>query len=272
MNYYQIIFLSFAIFISYSFCIEEATFKVNELKIDFAPCFDILGNYNFYIEGEFTGKFEVYNTIVIDLISPSGVQAECTPHEKNEYSNGYFYCDIDICLNSLKDSTILLPIKSPKSDIFKFPNWEEVIGAKEGESNLVAKNVDCLPKESYTFTPSSLKYNGCSGNKNTFSIIGKWSNEGILPHYEKKISFKLDNEKKDLVYCYLINTKPNEISCEFDGEGDIKFSDKYFKYLTVCKLEKIDSSIHVDKCSSSSYSSYLLMNIIFLSLSIILLF
>ena len=88
----------------------------------------------------------------------------------------------------------------------------------------------------------------------------------------KKKFLKLDNEKKDLVYCYLIKTKPNEISCEFDGEGDIKFGDKYFKYLTVGKLEKIDSSIHVDKCSSSSYSSYLIMNIIFLSLSIILLF
>ena len=272
MNYYKIIYLSFAIFISYSFCIEETTFIVKNIKLDYASCLESLGNFNFNIEGEFTGEVEVYNSLIIDLISPTGAQAKCTPFEKTSYTNAYFYCLIDICLNPLMDSTVLLPIKSPKSDKYKFPNWEEVIGAKNGESNLVAKNVDCLPEESYTFTPSSLKSNGCSGNKNNFSIIGKWSDEKILPPFKLDFSFRLDNEKKDMVYCYIIDEKPNEIICEFDGEGEIKFGEKYFNAMVICKLEKIDSSIHVDKCSSSSYSSYLLMNIIFLSLLIILLF
>ena len=271
MKEFIILHLLFIILISYSNCSEEeVSFKVSKISVDIFACSTTLGTYSFKIEGEFTGQISIFDPIFIDLISPSGSQAECIPMEKT--SNSYLNCKIDICLNSLNDATILLPLKTPNSDKYKILNWEEVIGNKEGESNLVGKNVECLPFSSYTFIPSSLKSNGCSGNKNTFSIIGQWEDESKIPPYSENIKLKLDNEKKDIAYCKIEKESPKEIRCEFNGEGNIKFGDLYSKgESTVYKLLKIESSIHVDKCSSSN-SKYVFMNIIILSLTILLLF
>ena len=269
MKEFIILHLLFIILISYSNCSEEElSFKVSKISVDIFACSTTLGTYSFKIEGEFTGQISIFDPIFIDLISPSGSQAECIPMEKT--SNSYLNCKIDICLNSLNDATILLPLKTPNSDKYKILNWEEVIGAKEGESNLVVKNVFCLPEPSNTFTPSSIKSNGCSGTKNTFRITGQWSDESKLPPFNEDIKIKLDNEKKDIATCKFEKNTPKEIKCEFNGEGDIKFGDLYVKgTLTVYKLLKIESPIHVDKCSTSKY---IFMNIIILSISLLLLF
>ena len=267
---FKIISLLFIILFSYSNCAEEVTFKVSNVGLDILPCITTFGTYTFKIEGEFTGQPSLLDIITIDLVSPSGSQADCTPMEKVLSTNAYLSCKIDVCLNPLNDATILLPLKTPNSNKYKILNWEEVIGAKEGESNLVVKNVFCLPEPSNTFTPSSIKSNGCSGTKNTFSITGQWSDESKLPPFNEDIKIKLDNEKKDIATCKFEKNTPKEIKCEFNGEGDIKFGDLYVKgTLTVYKLLKIESPIHVDKCSSSKY---IFMNIIILSITLLLLF
>ena len=56
--------------------------------------------------------------------------------------------------------------KPPKSNYIDFLNWEEFIGAKDGISNLVKRNVTCIPNEWNTFFVTSIKINGCKYSSN----------------------------------------------------------------------------------------------------------
>ena len=262
------------VIITYTYCEEEQTFTVIRFELGAPACRESGGTYNFKIIGETNIASSKLSAVKIDLVSPAGAQAECDLFPRYSNSEQYLSCSIDICLYTLNKANILLPLKTPTSNKCKILNWEEVIGSKEGESNLVDKNVVCLPKSDNTFITSSLKSNGCSGNKNTFSIFGKWSIESKLPTLNSDITIKLNNEKNDLASCKIRKDSPEEIKCEFNGEGDVKFEDSFVKATdSVYQILKAESSIHVDKCSESkSESQYIFMNILFFSLIIILLF
>ena len=262
--------LLFLAFIIYSNCAEEQTFTVKSIKLDIVPCRQSMGTYDFKIIGETNIDSSKLSVANIDLVSPAGAKAKCDLYVMNSNSDQYLHCSIDICIYSLNGVNILLPLTTPTSNKFKILNWEEVIGAKEGETNLLAENVVCLPKPDNTFVTSSIKSNGCSGTKNTFSLFGKWSIESELPAYNSDIAFRLDNEQKDMASCKIRKDNLEEIKCEFNGEGEVKFEDSFVKATgSVYKILKPESSIRVNKCSECKY---ILMNIMILSLTIILLF
>ena len=136
--------------------------------------------------------------------------------------------------------------------------------------NIVERNVQCLPKESNTFIPKSLTSKGCSGTRNTFSINGEWKDQEDLPTLSFDFQIRIDNANKDIAKCNLKIENIKQIYCSFDGEGDIQFEEKYFLgYVNAYKMEKTESSIHVDKCLGSSF---LFLNFFLLSLSVLLLF
>ena len=67
----------------------------------------------------------------------------------------------------------------------------------------------------------------------------------------KEYDFKIKSNNNDL-YCKYLNK--NEIQCELDGFGEIKFDEQYFKNgINVFKFEKSDISININKCNSSSF-------------------
>ena len=278
----MVCYKSLLLFISISFCLcaEEIQFTVSKLGESLLSCMSFSGQYTFDIEGEFSGETSIFDEIYVDLMLPTNAQAKCSPYEKTAYSSAKLHCIIDICLYPLVLTDVKLPLTPPNSGKYKINKWEEVIGAKDGESNVVEKSAKCLPEESNTFVPTSLTSNGCSGTKNTFSIIGDWENQEKLPTLNFDFKIRIDNDNQDIAECKLSTKNVKQFDCSFDGEGDIKFEEKYFQGLmTAYKMGKIETSIHVDKCSDSdstpkskSKSNILFLNIFLLSLAVLLLF
>ena len=95
----------------------------------------------------------------------------------------------------------MLPLSPPNTGKYKFLRQEEIIGAEDGKSNLVAENVECFPQENNTFIPTSLTSNGCNGTKNTLSINGDWENQEKLPTFTHDFKLRIDNVNKDIAYC-----------------------------------------------------------------------
>lgn len=122
-----------------------------------------------------------------------------------------------------------------------------------------------------TFYPESIKSNGCSGKYNVFVINGKWENETLKPLYSFSFNLKLENEQKDKAICDYNSNSIKELKCRFEGEGDIKFEEQYFLFdylYGLYKIQKYDSSIHVNKCNYSIRTKF--NWIILLILSILL--
>jgi len=261
--------LLFSILIYYGLCVEEIQFTVKKLSLPQPPCTPTSGQYFFDIEGEFSAEVFLNDEISIDMLLPNNTKAKCNPYGKNSFTPSKFHCSLDTCLNPLNSSKIMLPLTHPNLDKYKIQKWEEIIGAEDGKSNLVAENVECFPNETNTFIQTSLTSKGCSGTKNTFSINGDWKNQDKLPSINFNFKIRIDNVNKDIAECRLENKNIKQFDCSFDGEGDIKFVDKYFQgFRTAYKLENT-SSIHVDKCLKSAY---IFLNLSLLSLLIFFLF
>ena len=181
------------------------------------------------------------------------------------------HCSMDVCIDPLHSSKILLPLTPPISDKYKFQKWEEIIGAEDGKSNLVTENAECLPQETNIFINASLTSKGCSGTKNIFSINGEWKNQNKLPTQNFNFKIRIDNENDNnaIAECKYENKNINQFDCSFDGEGDIQFKEKYFKsFITTYKIEN-STVIHLDKCLKSAY---LFLNLSLLSLLVLFLF
>jgi hypothetical protein len=267
--HYFISYIFFAL-ICNSLCVEEVQFTVTKISTSIVACISLTGKYSFDIEGEFSGKTSLLDEIYINLALPVNTQAVCHPFEKTSFTPAKLSCSIDVCLYPLNITNIMLPLTPPNSEKYKIQKWEEVIGAEDGRTNIVERNVQCLPKESNTFIPKSLTSKGCSGTKNTFSINGEWKDQEDLPTLSFDFQIRIDNANKDIAKCNLKIENIKQIDCSFDGEGDIQFEEKYFLgFLNVYKMEKTESSIHVDKCLGSSF---LFLNFFLLSLSVLLLF
>jgi hypothetical protein len=262
--------LLFSFIIYYCLCVEEVQFTVGKISLPSAPCAPTSGQYSFDIEGEFSAEVFLSDEIYIDMLLPNNTKAKCNPYGKNSFTPSKLHCSLDICFNPLNSSKIMLPLTPPKLDKYKIQKWEEIIGAEDGKSNLVAENAECFPKETNTFIQTSLTSKGCSGTKNTFSINGEWKDQEDLPTLSFDFQIRIDNANKDIAKCNLKIENIKQIDCSFDGEGDIQFEEKYFLgFLNVYKMEKTESSIHVDKCLGSSF---LFLNFFLLSLSVLLLF
>ena len=101
--------------------------------------------------------------------------------------------------NPIDNLDILLPTKPPSK---KFKNWEEFIGANPGTTNRIS-GIQCSYKISSIFAPFSIEVNGCSGEYNTFTINGNWTNENdkyvSIPSFTNLFTpnLILDNEEKN---------------------------------------------------------------------------
>ena len=83
MKYFKSLLLS--VLISCYLCVEEVQFTVSKIKIDMLPCMTSQGEYNFDIEGEFSGDAKLDEGIYIDMVSPSNAKAKCLPYEETQY-------------------------------------------------------------------------------------------------------------------------------------------------------------------------------------------
>ena len=220
------------------------------------------------MNGQFTGTPNDTDLLIIDLIEPYNARAECKPFSRFDY----FECEIDICLNNLTSTSILLPLETPISEKYKVENWEEVISKIPNSTNLVAENVTCIPYIQNNFILSSIESRGCSGSENIFVIKGDWEFDENIPSNDFNFKIEVDNDKegKDIAECDFSLSNVREFNCKYEGEGIIKFENNYFKgYYANYLMKKVNISIFVEKCETNSYS-FLTINI--LMLIIILLF
>ena len=72
-------------------------------------------------------------------------------------------------------------------------------------------------------------------------------------------------KKKDIAKCDCSSLNVREFNCEFEGDGDIKFEEKYFKgYYANYMMKKVNSFIHVEKCQINASYFPILNNLIIL--------
>ena len=259
MKDYMLLLTSLYLMIAYSICKDKISFTVTGLQEPSSACMESSGDYYFYIYGVFSSESGYLDDLIIYMESPSNAKVECTAFTSTEFSQASFQCYINVCINPLKTTTILVPTKPPASIMYEFPNWEKVLGINDGVSNLVKENVVCLPKETNTFIPSSLKSKGCSKNKNVFEIEGEWlySDSYKIPDSYMSLEIEVSNDNKDIANCNIKDNNIKIIQCKYNGYGEIKFiGEKYFKEVfVVFKLQENDLSIKVNKCKSEIIKS-----------------
>lgn len=218
MQQYLILFCFLIISISHSILAkEQVIFSISSVEVN-GGCNSIDGSYKFKFKGNFNGSPMITDKLIFKMESPSGMSAECTPY--NVLNS--LICEIDICNNPLVSAKLLLPCATPTFDDYKLENWEEIIGAKSGVSNLLEDNVSCSPSPENTFITSSIESKGCYKTANLFTIKGDWKDSTHLPEIGFDFKIEMANEKKDIASCYYSKSKTKQFECSFEGEGDIK--------------------------------------------------
>lgn len=261
MKDYKLFFLFFSFLITYSSNIEQFTFIINKFHLGFITCSETYGTYTFFIDGAFEGTPTDTDLLIIDLEKPTHAKAECIPFSRFDY----FECEIDICLYNLTSTKISLPLETPISTKYKIENWKETISNIQGTTNLVVENVTCIPLIQNNFIIFSIESKGCSGNKNLFTIKGDWATGNNIPYVDFSFKIEIDNEKKDIAKCDCSSLNVREFNCEFEGDGDIKFEEKYFKgYYANYMMKKVNSFTHVEKCQINASYFPILNNLIIL--------
>jgi hypothetical protein len=262
---YFIIFI--ILLISYIYCAEEdIEFKVEKIELPQVTCAPNLATYLFYIKGEFSQSPKITNIIILYLENPPNSKAVCYPLEKTSVTSDQIQCTINTVEFPINNENILLPVTVQNTEGYRFPNWQEVIGGNPGTSNKVPEdNIKCVPKEMNSYDITSIKSQGCSNKKNIILIDGKWKDEiKLVP---KEYDFKIKSNSNDL-FCKYVNK--NEVQCELDGFGEVKFDEQYFKNgVNVFKIEKNDISIKVDQCNSTSF---IFMNMVIMLFFLLLMF
>ena len=237
----------------------EYIFTIKEVELGIKPCSEDYGEYYFYIYCEMNKDIDTSEKITIDLSSSSNqiIKAKCTPYYTEVIK--FFICVIDILEYPLNDIEIYLPIDPPISKKYGFINWKNIIGISPRTSNKISDSkITCTPKEENTFIPSSIKSEGCDGNKNIFIIDGKWKYD---EEDKKPLFWDIDllilNENNKIAYCEYNYTEIN-LECEYEGYGIIKFEKAYSKAINIWKMEEFSSSTELEDCSSSNNGLILL--------------
>ena len=226
---------------------------IKKVQLGFFPCSETIGVFDFYIYGDMNKDIETWETITINLNTPSDqkIEATCIPYYTKLIQ--YFICQINICEYPLNNIDIYLPIEPPISEKYGFINWKNIIGESPGISNKISKSkVTCLPKELNTFIPSSIKSEGCENkNKNIFTIYGNWmyDKEDKKPFFWD-INLLILNGNNKRAYCEYNSFKSN-MKCEYEGYGIIKFEEAYSTFINIFKMNEFSSSVELKDCSLS---------------------
>ena len=240
-------------------CINKSDiiFIVSELYTSYLPCNTLTSEYYFNIKGKFSEEVNMLDDINIQINTSTGniIKASCTPFNKIfSFSSAYLQCAIDICMYTLEEIDLYLPIDAPNIKGYSIRNWKNIIGINPNESNKIS-NVTCLPIIENTFIPSSLEANMCFGKNFIFSIYGEWEDkdESKIPIF---LSFSLVIENNERIAECSYETSPNHIECEIDSEGDITIKEQNFSgILGSYKMKKLDSFIKTEKCNYNNNSS-----------------
>ena len=240
-------------------CINKSDiiFIVSELYTSYLPCNTLTSEYYFNIKGKFSEEVNILDDINIQINTSTGniIKASCTPFNKIfSFSSAYLQCAIDICMYTLEEIDLYLPIDAPNIKGYSIRNWKNIIGINPNESNKIS-NVTCLPIIENTFIPSSLEANMCFGKNFIFSIYGEWEDkdESKIPIF---LSFSLVIENNERIAECSYETSPNHIECEIDSEGDITIKEQNFSgILGSYKMKKLDSFIKTEKCNYNNNSS-----------------
>ena len=226
------------------------------------------GIYHFYLYGDYDSGFNTNDKIILKLDYPN-TTLECTPLSKENYSKDSIKCLIDICEFPL-EKNVLISSEEPQSNNFEFPNWSSFMNENPGISNKVNDTHSiCYPEEKTTFQPSDIISYGCEGGKNKFKIIGEWMNVNKVTFKELLFKLPLVGQNGKMADCEFQSL--NEIICLFDGYGEIKFENSFFKaILSPYKIEKSPKVINVTQCFNNG--NYFKMKIILVIFIICLIF
>ena len=231
----------------------EYVFSIKKLEMPINPCSGDIGLYNYYIYFDINKEISYTEKLTFDLKTSTEqtIKTTCTPHY-NEYIS-FFLCVINICVYPLNNVDIFFPLNPPISKKFGFINWKNIIGASPGISNKIS-NVNCLPKEENTFTPTSIKSKGCQSNKNVFYIYGYWfyNDKDKLPLFWE-FPLLLLNEQNSIANCEYKTAEPIYIECQFEGKGIIKFNEAYISEIfRIFKINGFSSNIDTESCSEKN--------------------
>lgn len=242
----------------FSFISNSIAVQVFNVKSFHArTCTASLGDIIIEIDGVFSEAANLLDKVNLEFTTSEGftIKSECSPFDAIEsISEDLLQCPIDISLYyPIKDIDVFIPVEPPQESGYEFPNWKEIIGSNPGVSNKISK-ITCLPIKENTFNVNSIKYNGCKGNKNSFTIYGTWENNANAPLLGFYFQFFLENNKKDLVDCdFNIESDSNYINCKFDGEGKIKVDQEYFMgYFSTYQFNTYDSGIKFESCNEGN--------------------
>ena len=186
-------------------------FTVESLENDETSCNTESGYYHFVIKGSFDQFFPGLD-LELELESPKNTKADC-----KSVTDG-FDCYLDFVINPIAENKILVTTNEPTSEIFDFPNWEEVIGVKKGTSNKVGdKDIQCAANVENTFTVKEMESESLY-----FMLTGNWAKGtktlelemfDLVLSNNKIASCSLDDDDKNQIDCFKMDqddkTKPN---------------------------------------------------------------
>ena len=249
--------LIFALTLALSNCLLSTinTFNVTKIqKSTPAECNKEKGEYHFQIIGTFEEEPLKANNTEVDLEFPENGKATCIPELGLQEGNaGQFECCIKVLTYPVDGGKITLTKTKPTSEIYDFFNWEEFMA----NDNQVVEKASCQAEATYVFTPKKVENDK---EKKIFKMTGEWNKESTL-YSISEFELNLSNEKT--AKCNFDQTTPKEISCNYDGEDDIKIKEKLFygEDGLVYKIEKYEPKSN-SKSSYISLSMFALLSIL----------
>jgi len=197
-------------------------------------------------------------TFDLETSKKDKIKAECYPIQMIGIYK--LSCSIDVSAYPLDNVNLILPTKPPKVDKYTFTNWESVIGANPGTSNVLT-DIECMPTVHNTFTPSSISIEDCDiMSRHPFTISGEWEDKtkkNYLTDYDSA-TIILDNGKNDAVDCNY-RSAPTRFECKFEGSGRVKIKEQT---VTISrnsfKIKEFDSKQTVSECDDDDLEELLL--------------
>ena len=226
----------FLLILSFSFSLnkkERNIFTIIKLQQS-NPAFFLIEKeikiYYFEILGNFSKKPSKNESIEINLISPNGAKAKCSPEESLESG---FKCYLSLSEIALKEEIIIDP-HPLESDIFYFINWNEFF-----KKNSIKVYYNTFITQDFRIEKRNNKY--------VYLLFGNWENIFYNEINNAEFELELDNTQKTKLNCNFNKMNPNQINC-FSNEIEaikykdilVKFGEKYFYKLNEFDGTKIN--------------------------------
>ena len=210
--------------------------------------------YKFSIDGtckEDCSAFTDQFTFDLEISKKDKIKAECFPIQ----TLGVYKlsCSIDISAYPLNNVNVILPLKAPKVEKYTFTNWDKVIGANPGTSNVLT-DIECVPTATNTFIPSSISIEDCSYlGKHPFTISGEWQDKNKNNYLSDYASTNIILDNDNSAKCYY-RTSPIRFECEFKGNTPLKIKEQYVTILRQSfKINAYDSQKTLSECDDDDW-------------------